>query len=34
MAWRALGDSAWLFVVTAGEASERFEKIQSMRRHL
>ncbi|MFZ9941952.1 MAG: 5-oxoprolinase subunit B family protein, partial [Luteolibacter sp.] len=34
MAWRALGDSAWLFVATTGEASERFEKIQSMRRHL
>lgn len=34
MAWRALGDSAWLFVATTGEASEKFAQILSMRRQL
>jgi KipI family sensor histidine kinase inhibitor len=34
MGWRALGDSAWLFVATAGEASEKFAQILRMRRHL
>ncbi len=34
MGWRALGDSAWLFVATAGEASEKFAQILRMRRQL
>jgi len=34
MGWRALGDSAWLFVATAGKASEKFAQILRMRRQL
>ena len=34
MGWRALGDSAWLFVATVGEASEKFAQILRMRRQL
>lgn len=34
MGWRALGDSAWLFVATAGEASEKFAQILRMRQQL
>lgn len=34
MGWRALGDSAWLFVATAGEVSEKFAQILRMRRQL
>ena len=34
MGWRALGDSAWLFVVTTGDASEKFARILRMKRQL
>jgi KipI family sensor histidine kinase inhibitor len=34
MGWRALGDSAWLFVATAGETSEKLAQILRMRRQL
>ncbi len=34
MVWHALGDSAWLFVANAGEASEKFAQILRMRKQL
>ena len=34
MAWRALGESAWLFVATTGVAPEKFAQILRMRRRL
>jgi KipI family sensor histidine kinase inhibitor len=34
MGWRALGDSAWLFVATAGETFEKLAQILRMRRQL